>query len=74
MLNSEGWRRLAVTDVRRRLFPVIMTRYKSPVYLGCLASITEYLVSGGDQIIAVFFIPSPPLSSPRTQQPIISKS
>ena len=41
---------------------------------GCLASITEYLVSGGDQIIAVFFILSPPLSSPRTQQPIISKS
>ena len=41
---------------------------------GCLASITEYLVSGGDQIIALFFIPSPPPPSPRTQQPIISKS
>ena len=74
--NIEGCWRLAVTvtDVRRRIFPVIMTRYKSLVCVGCLASITEYLVSGGDQIIAVFFIPSPPLSSPRTQQPIISKS
>ena len=41
----------------------------SPQCLGC---ITEYLVSGGGQIIAVFFIsPSPP--SP-TKQPIISRS
>ena len=64
----------AMTDVWRRMFPVIMTRYKSPVCGGCLASITEYLVSGGDQIIALFFIPSPPPPSPRTQQPIISKS
>ena len=56
------------------MFPVIMTRYKSPVCGGCLPSITEYLVSGGDQIIAVFFIPPPPPPSPRTQHPIISKS
>ena len=53
MLNVEGWskeekRSDCVTDVRRRMFPVIMTRYKSPVCGGCLPSITEYLVSGGE--------------------------
>ena len=38
MLSIEGCRReekrILVTDVRRRMFPVIMTRYKSPVCVG----------------------------------------
>ena len=52
------------------VFSLSLWHDNSPQCLGC---ITEYLVSGGGQIIAVFFIsPSPPPSP--TKQPIISRS